>query len=315
MAFWAAVTLLLLPALTVTYVRVAEPHRASTLLLEGFTPLAIVPYAAATVLLGVRLLRVRRWWTWVAAGVAAAGLVVHCWWFAPQLTGANPPPAAGAEPLIVMTANIAQGDGDPIELVRIASEEHVDLLVVEEITTADLDEMDRSGIKGLLPYRVGRAGSGGAGTMLFSRTELGPAERTDTWHDGWITTMGDLTVIGAHPQAPTQPDVWTSDHAALLAAVREHHPDLVIGDLNATVDHAPMRALADAGYRDVGELANEGWHPTWPANGRWRLLVALPPLAQIDHVLVGPRMAAVREHMVTIPGTDHRAVVAVVARK
>ena len=121
---------------------------------------------------GVRLLLARRWWTWVLAGVAVAGLALHCWWFAPQVTGANPPPADGADRLVVMTANIAQEDGDAIELVRIAGEEHVDLLVVEEISAADLADMERSGIADLLPYRVGRPASGGAGTMVFSMISL-----------------------------------------------------------------------------------------------------------------------------------------------
>ncbi|WP_343910431.1 endonuclease/exonuclease/phosphatase family protein [Nocardioides aquiterrae] len=215
-----------------------------------------------------------------------------------------------------MTANIAQEDGDAIELVRIAGEEHVDLLVVEEVSAADLADMERSGIAGLLPYRVGRPASGGAGTMVFSRTELGPAERTGTWHDGWIVAWGDLTVVAAHPQAPTQPDIWSDDHAALLAAVEDHEADLVLGDFNATGDHAPMRTLAAAGYRDVGELLNQGWQPTWPATDRWSVIPGVAfPVAQVDHVLVGPRLAALGQHTVAIPGSDHRAVVAVVARK
>jgi len=295
---------------------VVEPHVSFWLLVEGFTPLAIVLYGAAAVLLGVRLLLARTRWTWALAGVAVAGLALHCWWFAPQVTGANPPPADGADRLVVMTANIAQEDGDAIELVRIAGEEHVDLLVVEEISAADLADMERSGIADLLPYRVGRPASGGAGTMVFSRTELGPAEQTDTWHDGWIVAWGDLTVVATHPQAPTQPDIWSDDHAALLAAARDHEADLVLGDFNATEDHAPMRRLAAAGYRDVGELANQGWQPTWPASDRWAVLPGIAfPLAQIDHVLVGPRLAAIGQHTVAVPGSDHRAVVAEVARK
>ena len=43
--------------------------------------------------------------------------------------------------------------------------------------------------------------------------------------------------------------------------------------------------------------------------------LALPPLAQIDHVLVGPSMAAVGMHTVDLPGSDHRGVVAEVARR
>ena len=41
----------------------------------------------------------------------------------------------------------------------------------------------------------------------------------------------------------------------------------------------------------------------------------MPSLVQIDHVLVGPRMAAIDVHTVDLPGSDHRAVVATVARR
>ena len=74
-----------------------------------------------------------------------------------------------------------------------------------------------------------------------------------------------------------------------------------------------MRTLADRGYRDAGELANDGWHPTWPANGTFDLLGM--PLTQIDHVLVGDRLAALSMTTAGVPGSDHRAVVATVARK
>lgn len=313
---------LLAPAVLLTLARVVEPRAAWWIQLEAFTPIGIVLYAGALVVAAGRLLVRRRWRTptsaalGVVSALAGAGLVLHCWWFAPLVTGANPPPASGAEPLTVMTANIAQGDGDPFELVRLASDEGVELLVVEEVTLADLADMERAGLSDLLPYHTGEPRSGGHGTMVFSATELGRAERTATWHDGWVVSMGDLVVVATHPQAPTEPDLWRSDHAALLDAVRRHDPDLVLGDFNATVDHAPMRALADAGLRDAVELANGGWQPTWPAGDRWRVLgLAVPPLTQIDHVLVGPRLAAVSAHTADLPGSDHRAVIAVVARR
>ena len=250
------------------------------------------------------------------SGRSAAGLAVHAWWFAPQVTGENPPPADGEEPLVVMAANIGEGAGDPIDLVRRVSEEGVGLLVVQEITVADLADMERAGVAEVLPYRVGEPGSDGHGTMVFSAVELTDPRPLPTLHDGWIVTMGDLTVIGVHPSAPTTPDEWRDDHAVLARAVAEVEPDLVVGDLNATIDHPPMRALADAGYRDAAELANEGWQPTWPDNGAVDLLgLPLPALTPIDHVLVGPRLAAVGTRTLSIPDSDHRAVVAEVARK
>jgi hypothetical protein len=43
--------------------------------------------------------------------------------------------------------------------------------------------------------------------------------------------------------------------------------------------------------------------------------VELPRVVQIDHVLVGPRLAAIESRTLAIPGTDHRALVAEVAPK
>ncbi|WP_395657530.1 endonuclease/exonuclease/phosphatase family protein [Nocardioides sp.] len=313
--FWVAVAVLLVPALGVTFARAVEPQRSFWLLVEGFTPVGVVLYGLVVLLLAVRLVVVRRWWTWALAAVALAGLLVHCWWFAPQVSGANPPPAAGAEPMVVMTSNIAHGAGDATALVRLAESERADVLVVEEITAADLAEMDAAGLADLLPHRVGTPEPDSDGTMVFALERLGPAEALATTHGGWVVALGDLTLVATHPQAPTVPEDWRADHAVLLATVEADHPDLVVGDLNATSDHAPMRALADAGYRDVGELADQGWQPTWPAQGSWSLGLPTPPLAQIDHVLVGPRLAAIGMHTVDVPGSDHRAVVALVARK
>ena len=61
--------------------------------------------------------------------------------------------------------------------------------------------------------------------------------------------------------------------------------------MNATPDHDVMRELDDAGYRDAGEVSNEGWQPTWPAN-HVGILPLLPPLVRIDHVLIGDSMAS-----------------------
>ena len=125
--------------------------------------------------------------------------------------------------------------------------------------------------------------------------------------------MGDLRVQAVHPSYPVDADGWVHDQAVVVDAVTELDPDLVLGDFNATVDHRSLRTLAERGYRDAGEVANEGWHPTWPADGPFDLIRL--PLAQIDHVLVGPRMAAISMQTAEIPGSDHRALLAEVARK
>ena len=133
LVFWGVVALLLVPAAMLTFARAVEPDVGFWIRLEAFTPLGLLLYGAALVLLGIRLVVDRgvRSLAGATVLVAAAGLAVHAWWFAPQVTGSNPPPAAGAEPLVVMSANIGEGSADAIELVQRASDEDVDLLVVQ----------------------------------------------------------------------------------------------------------------------------------------------------------------------------------------
>ena len=84
--------------------------------------------------------------------------------------------------------------------------------------------------------------------------------------------------------------------------------------MNATPDHDVMRKLDDAGFRDAGELANEGWQPTWPAN-HVGVFPLLPPLVRIDHVLLADTLASLGTHTVDIDGSDHYALVATVAQR
>ena len=314
--FGVAVAVVLGPALLLTGARVFEPFGAVWLRLVSFTPLGIVLYGVALVgaLIALVVVRRRRWLPAAVATLCGAGLALHCWWFAPQLTGANPPPADGAERLTVMTANVLLGSADGVDVVRVADDRGVDLLVVQEITPAHVADMERAGLLDLFPYRAGDPGAVGEGTMVFSRAPIGEPERVSTTHDGWLVRTLGVGVLAVHSYPPTVPEVWRSDHAVIAAAVEDLEPDLVVGDLNATADHAPMRALADAGYRDASELANEGWEPTWPAGGSVDVLgLPLPALSQIDHVLVGPSLAALSMQTAEIQGSDHRAVVAVVA--
>jgi endonuclease/exonuclease/phosphatase (EEP) superfamily protein YafD len=312
------VVLLLGPALLLTVARLVEPDGGLWVQAEAFTPLALVPYA---LLLGVLLVcLVRRRGRSVplvlATVLALGGLALHGWWFSPQLLGENPPAAAGAERLTVMTANLTQGEGDGIGLVQAASDAGVDVLVVEEISPAAVTRMEQAGLDDLLPHRAGRPEEGVSGTMVFARLPLGEPTRVPTTHGSWTMRVGGLGLLAVHPSPPTDVDAWRRDHATIRAAIASSSPDLVVGDFNATPDHPPMRALADAGYRAVSELANEGWQPTWPANGGFRVLgVPLPRSAQIDHVLLGERLAAIGSSTFPLAGTDHRPLVAEVARK
>lgn len=314
--FWLIAAGLLLPGLVLTTTRAFEPGGAWGVRLAAFTPLGLVCYALSLGLLVAGFLHRRQATRAVGVVLALAGLGLHGWWFSPMVSGANPPPADGAETLTVMTANLYVGEGDGLALVAAASEEDVDLLVVQEITAGLLATMESGGLEALFPHRVGEPAEGGEGTMVFAREPLTEASRLDTTWGGWEVTLGSLTVLGVHPVSPVQVTKWRRDHDVVLEAAVASDADLVVGDLNATTDHEPIHRLADEGYRSATELANEGWQPTWPARGRTSLWgVPLPHLVQIDHVLLGPSLAALGTHTLEIPGTDHRALVAEVAVK
>jgi endonuclease/exonuclease/phosphatase (EEP) superfamily protein YafD len=189
--------------------------------------------------------------------------------------------------------------------------------VVNEITVSSLAAMEVAGLSTLLPFRAGGPGPDGtvAGTMVFSNEPTGLVDSLDTAMGTLVVEAGELRLFAVHPSTPLSPETWRDDHAKILAAAQQHGPDLVIGDFNATLDHGPMRALEDAGYRDSVELTNGGFEPTWPVNGGFGVLGFLGPVAQIDHVLVSGDWAVTETRTTELAGTDHRPVIAVVARR
>lgn len=314
---WVALLAVLAPAVVLTVNRFVEPSWGPAIRAEAFTPLGLPLYAAALTGLAVALVLAdgNRGPLVAVAVLCALGLGVHAWWWSPEVLGGDPAPPATADRLVVMTANLFEGRGDTGQLVAAVRDADADILVVEEITHEALADLDAAGLPDLLPYRAGSPGDAVEGTMVFARRPVGATTRLGTNLGSWEVEVGPVTVLAVHPAAPTLPDAWRDDHATILAATRATRPDLVVGDLNATDDHAPLRALADAGWRDAARLAHQGWQPTWPAHGLFSVLgIPLPPVTRIDHVLVGPGWSSLGTRTVTIDGTDHRAVVAEVAR-
>lgn len=315
---WAALLLVLVPAVLLTAVRILDVQIGWLVRLESFAPWAIPLYAVALVgLVAVTVVRRRRRRLRLAlVGLAAAGLAAHTWWYAPMATGDPPAPAADAERLVVMSANLRLGEGDGVELVAAATRERVDVLVVQELTPGLLAEMEAAGLSALLPHRAGEPGPGADGTMIFSTQEITEVERLRTDMGSWAVTVAGLRVFGVHPAYPLNPGGWRRDHTTIRAAVLAQDPDLVVGDFNATPDHEPMQRLEEAGYRSAAELTDAVWQPTWPTNGGFSVFgIPLPTSVAIDHVLVGASMTALETRTLVIDDTDHAALVAEVARR
>lgn len=149
---------------------------------------------------------------------------------------------------------------------------------------------------------VGDAGSA-------SRDHADPVAAVDGFVTGArVRLPGSVAVevFSVHPIWPMGPDgsrPWRAALGALPLPDPAVPPRIVAGDFNATLDHASMRRVLAAGYRDAAVSAGAGLRPTWPGAVRspW------PPVT-IDHVLAGPGSVVQSYEVITLPGTDHRAV-------
>lgn len=132
---------------------------------------------------------------------------------------------------------------------------------------------------------------------------------------GATAARSSVHLLAVHPRPPIGAAAqWRADQMVVRQAARGlERPTMVVGDLNATMDHAPMRELVGRGYDDAATQARSRWQPTWPSAGVVsRFGVVVPPLLAIDHVLVNHGLHAVRPESYTVGATDHRALVAAI---
>jgi hypothetical protein len=275
--------------------------------------LAFTPYAALSSPVPVVVgLLVRRK---VVAGVAGVAMLAFAVALLPRAVGGPEPDARGPR-LVVMTSNLYLGQADARAVLRIAREHDVDVLSVQELRPGLARRLDRAGAKTLFPDRVLDPRDRASGSGVFSRTPLDVVD-TSPNRQGHAEPEVSLTVAGAppvrikavHPAPPVNPTaapLWRGALAALPSSDGRGDVQILAGDFNATLDHPELRDLLDRGYTDAADAAGDGLTWTWPARRRRRAL----PLT-IDHVLVDKRVKVEEVTVVRVPGSDHRAVIAV----
>ncbi|SDY56281.1 Uncharacterized conserved protein YafD, endonuclease/exonuclease/phosphatase (EEP) superfamily [Micromonospora pattaloongensis] len=301
--------LLAVPGLLWALVRLFGLERGPLVQLVAFTP-----YVAGWSLMPPLIaLALRRWWPASVAGVAALALLGVV---APRALPADAPRGAGPT-LRIATANVLAGDGDAAALIRLVRAERVDVLAVQEFTPETRAALDRDGLGELLPHRQLNPEVGTTGSALYARFPLSDTGiRRNPGFFGFTQAYATVAVPGAppvlvesaHPSAPFSlamlPD-WFADLRAQPRATPDGPLRILAGDFNATLDHAPLRALLDSGYVDAAAAAGQGLVGTWgPYDGD-----LIPPVT-IDHVLVDRRVAVRTVSVHPVPGSDHRAVVA-----
>ncbi|WP_433193576.1 endonuclease/exonuclease/phosphatase family protein [Nocardia sp. CA-107356] len=276
-------------------------RRLFVLLASGATYLMLGAVVAVAL-----FLMARGWRSAAVAGVVAAAVL----WTLVPIFVPDGKAAAGPE-ISVMQSNLLFGEADADAVVRAVRDNRVEVLTVDELTPQVVRRLAGAGIEELLPHQFLQAGGGGGGTGIYSRYPLRDTEK----YDGFVLNnlsatvehpqRGAVTVFAFHPIPPTVDfPGWSSE----LGRIREildaqRGPAIVGADFNATRDHSAFRDLLRGRFVAAADEAGAGPLLTFPADYRWG------PVIGIDHILVADGTAAdVRS--LTIPGSDHRAIVA-----
>lgn len=286
-----------IPTHGVLYVVIAAPY----LMLAA--PVAVVVLAWA-----------RRWvFAAVAALLTAALVALQVPWF----IGATPDPASVA--VRTMTVNMLYGRATAAALVDAAAH-NADVVMVQELTSRAAQRLSAAGIDEIFPYQALDARPVAAGVGIYSRYPISDSTRVPGYQLAMVhadvripRVAHDVSLLTVHLDAPWPRPIsgWQGDIAkfpATLAKVAADSGDgavIVAGDFNSTIDMLPFRRLLTNGYADAAGQSGSGRNFTFPADEPY------PPVLGIDHVLTR-NATAVSTETVTLPGTDHRALLVAV---
>jgi endonuclease/exonuclease/phosphatase family metal-dependent hydrolase len=264
---------------------------------------AAAPWAA----LGLHLARRRGPAATAALAAAALGVAVR-----PRGIP-RPQPTASGPVLRVLTVNLFYGRGDAETVVALARQVEADVLFLQEVTADAVPRLKQAGLAELMPHArlEPRRGSGGSG--IYSRFPLSEGPEVAPVRAAQPTALLELPggdavdLICVHPSAPAlRRDGairWRAELAVLPPPGRL--PTVLAGDFNATIDHAAFRDVLRLGYADAARQAGKALTPTWGPPGKGAMLT-------LDHVLVDRSCAVLACSVHDIPGSDHRAVYAVI---
>ncbi|WP_433216231.1 endonuclease/exonuclease/phosphatase family protein [Microtetraspora malaysiensis] len=282
---------------------------------EWIRAVAFTPYVAlASAALPLLTLLTRRWAALVVS-LAVAATLAAC--VLPRAVPGGDPAAAGPR-LRVLSANLKKGAVPPEKLVALVRELRPDVLTLQELTPSAVTGLRAAGIDALLPYSVDVSELGAHGSGIYSRHPVAPGRhiRFGDFRQGVATVRvpgaPEVAVVSVHPCAPryaAKAPCWAEGLAALPLPVPGGPVRILAGDFNATLDHARMRRLLDAGYRDAAATTGNGLATTWPYEP-WRFNGWSIPPVTLDHILVAPDVATRSFGVRPLPRTDHRAVFA-----
>lgn len=289
---------------------------------QAALPVLLLPVWLVLPVAGVRRLPVR--------AVAALLLCTfHVFALYPAMGTRRLPVWAGTAPTMkVVSANVSNLNRDPgMAAALLAPGGDVYVLVeVSAVVRADL--VDR-GLFAALPY-VAESGDIGADSVLIASkyplTDVvaqrigGVPVVSATVVSATVVTDAQaplsgrsLRVVAAHPAAPTS-SARLKGFRAWMRWAREQArvttgPLIMAGDFNSSRFVPAMGELLAAGMTDAHESRGRGLTTSWPVGDSF----LGPAFLRLDHILVRGAVVTRSVSDLTVPGSDHRAIVAVVA--
>jgi endonuclease/exonuclease/phosphatase (EEP) superfamily protein YafD len=248
---------------------------------------------------------------------------------APRAVSSGEPAPSGGRPLTVVTANVLLSRVRPGAIVALVRRTRADVVALPEANARTarsyvraLEAAQGEGWRTWSDRGHGDADPSAGPTSLLVRDALGPQRLGDPRapegaHGGVRVRLtrgaggpAGTVVAAVHPRPPypaaTQAE-WRGDLLALRPLCGS--TDVILGDLNATIDHSPLRAVLHAGCRDSAATTGQGLRATWSGGP----LGWLRPT--IDHVLTARDRRAVESGVLRVTGSDHRAVWARIVRR
>jgi endonuclease/exonuclease/phosphatase (EEP) superfamily protein YafD len=279
--------------------------------LIAFTPYVTLGILGVVAVAGIR----RRWRALSLAGLATIALVACV---IPRAFAADRADVVNGTTLTIMSANLRVGGADAKSIVDLVRSAQADVLALQEYTAEAERALLDAGLAELLPYRQAHPEPGVVGSALYARValtkggfrvaaqgNLGQAYATVA-----LPRTEPVIIESVHPVPPIDGERTAMWATGLRNQVRADAPGprrILAGDFNATLDHSAFRDLLDSGYRDAAAEVGRGLTATWPFYGLRSLVT---PRITLDHVLVPSGVVVQDFRAVTIPRSDHRAIVA-----
>lgn len=289
--------------------------------------IALSPWFALVALIAFVLACIsQRWFT---AIVACACIALQVWWQLPYfragrpLSGAATSAVAQVKPSTddayarVMTCNVYKGQANARDIVDAVRDQRVEVLALQETTEPFLKELANAGIYDYLPYSTVGSADHYFGNALFSAAPLDSP--TDAEFDSSASDMpagtvafdgGRLAVrfVSVHTTSPSAStwDLWRRSLNEMdTLRSRTDVRYVLMGDFNATTDHAAFRRLLGERFQDATMTSGHGIVFTWPSDKR-----PAPAAVGIDHIVTERDVRVGQIKTIRIPGADHDALLA-----